>query len=90
MKRRHFRGDAAFANPEVHELLEAKGYKYSGCQPTRKKVRAFPPRGGCGQAEHSSTSCDLVTPIPHQDECFCGSAEFMECWYCDRSTRSLF
>jgi hypothetical protein len=29
MKRRHFRGDAAFANPEVYELLEAEGYKYT-------------------------------------------------------------
>jgi hypothetical protein len=27
MKHRHFRGDAAFANPEVYELLEAEGYK---------------------------------------------------------------
>jgi hypothetical protein len=26
MKRRYFRGDAAFANPEVYELLEAEGY----------------------------------------------------------------
>jgi hypothetical protein len=29
MKHRHFRGDAAFANPEVYELLEAEGYKYT-------------------------------------------------------------
>jgi hypothetical protein len=29
MKRRYFRGDAAFANPEVYELLEAEGYKYT-------------------------------------------------------------
>jgi Transposase DDE domain group 1 len=29
MKRRCFRGDAAFANPEVYELLEAEGYKYT-------------------------------------------------------------
>jgi hypothetical protein len=27
MKRGYFRGDAAFANPEVYELLEAEGYK---------------------------------------------------------------
>ena len=27
MKRRFFRGDAAFANPEVYEFLEAEGYK---------------------------------------------------------------
>jgi len=27
MKRRYFRGDAAFANPEVYELLEAEDYK---------------------------------------------------------------
>jgi hypothetical protein len=29
IKRRYFRGDAAFANPEVYELLEAEGYKYT-------------------------------------------------------------
>jgi hypothetical protein len=29
MKRRFFRGDAAFANPEVYELLETEGYKYA-------------------------------------------------------------
>ena len=29
MKRRYFRGDAAFANPEVYELLEVEGYKYT-------------------------------------------------------------
>jgi hypothetical protein len=27
--RRYFRADAAFANPEVYEFLEAKGYKYA-------------------------------------------------------------
>jgi hypothetical protein len=29
MQRRYFRGDAAFANPEVYECLEAEGYKYT-------------------------------------------------------------
>ena len=29
MKRRYFRGDAAFANPQVYELLEAEGHKYT-------------------------------------------------------------
>ena len=29
LKRRYFRGDAAFANPEVYEFLEAEGYKYT-------------------------------------------------------------
>ena len=29
MQRRYFRGDAAFANPEIYELLEAEGYKYT-------------------------------------------------------------
>jgi Transposase DDE domain group 1 len=29
MNRRYFRGDAAFANPEVYELLEADGYRYT-------------------------------------------------------------
>jgi len=29
MKRRYFRGDAAFANPDIYEFLEAEGYKYT-------------------------------------------------------------
>jgi hypothetical protein len=29
MKRRCFRADAAFANPEIYDFLEAEGYKYS-------------------------------------------------------------
>jgi len=29
MKCRYFRGDAAFANPEVYEFLEAEGYQYT-------------------------------------------------------------
>ena len=28
MKRQYFRADAAFANPEIYELLEVEGYKY--------------------------------------------------------------
>jgi hypothetical protein len=28
VKRRYFRGDAAFANPENYEFLEAEGYGY--------------------------------------------------------------
>ncbi len=29
VKRRFFRGDAAFASPELYEFLEAEGYKYA-------------------------------------------------------------
>jgi hypothetical protein len=29
VKRRYFRGDAAFANPEIYELLEAEGMGYA-------------------------------------------------------------
>ena len=29
MKRRYFRGDAAFANPEIYEFLEVEGFKYT-------------------------------------------------------------
>ena len=29
MKRRYFRGDAAFANPEIYAFLEAEGFKYT-------------------------------------------------------------
>ena len=31
VKRRYFRGDAAFANPEIYEFLEAEGMGY--CDP---------------------------------------------------------
>ena len=34
MKRRCFRGDAAFANPEIYELLEAEAYRYAIRLPT--------------------------------------------------------
>ena len=34
MKRRCFRGDAAFANPEIYELLEAEAYRYTIRLPT--------------------------------------------------------
>jgi hypothetical protein len=39
MKRRYFRGDAAFANPEVYELLEAEGYKYTIRLPTNSVLQ---------------------------------------------------
>jgi hypothetical protein len=29
LKRRYFRGDAAYANPDIYEFLEAEGYKYT-------------------------------------------------------------
>jgi hypothetical protein len=29
MKRRYFRGDAAFASPDIYEFLETEGYKYT-------------------------------------------------------------
>lgn len=34
MKRRYFRGDAAFANPEIYAVLEAEAYKYTIRLPT--------------------------------------------------------
>ena len=34
VKRRYFRGDAAFANPEIYEFLEADGYGYAIRLPT--------------------------------------------------------
>jgi hypothetical protein len=36
VKRLYFRGDAAFANPEIYDFLEAEdaGYTQSGCRPT--------------------------------------------------------
>jgi hypothetical protein len=35
VKRRYFRGDAAFANPDIYEFLEPEGYAMrSDCRPT--------------------------------------------------------
>ncbi len=34
VRRRYFRGDAAFANPEIYEFLEAEGYGYAIRLPT--------------------------------------------------------
>ena len=34
VKLRYFRGDAAFANPEIYEFLEAEGYGYAIRLPT--------------------------------------------------------
>src|SRR5215472_12862008 len=39
LKRRYFRGDAAFANPEVYELLEAEGYKYTTWLPANSVLQ---------------------------------------------------
>lgn len=36
VKRRYFRGDAAFANPEIYEFLEAEGYGYAIRLPTNR------------------------------------------------------
>ena len=40
MKRYYFRGDAAFANPDVYELLEAEGYKYTIRLPANAVLQA--------------------------------------------------
>jgi hypothetical protein len=37
--RRYFRADAAFANPEVYEFLEAEGYKYAIRLPANKVLQ---------------------------------------------------
>ena len=36
VKRRYFRGDAAFANPEIYEFLEAEGYRL--CDPAADQL----------------------------------------------------
>ncbi|MCR4340600.1 MAG: IS1380 family transposase [Gemmatimonadaceae bacterium] len=38
-KRRYFRADAAFANPEVYEFLEAEGFSYAIRLPTNKVLQ---------------------------------------------------
>jgi Transposase DDE domain group 1 len=39
VKPRYFRGDAAFANPEIYELLEAEGYGYAIRLPTNSVLQ---------------------------------------------------
>jgi hypothetical protein len=39
VKRRYFRGDAAFANPEIYEFLEAEGYDYAIRLPTNSVLQ---------------------------------------------------
>ena len=39
VKRHYFRGDAAFANPEIYEFLEAEGYGYAIRLPTNRVVQ---------------------------------------------------
>src|SRR5713101_97458 len=39
VKRRYFRGDAAFANPEIYEFLEAECYGYAIRLPTNRVVQ---------------------------------------------------
>jgi hypothetical protein len=39
VKRLYFRGDAAFANPEIYEFLEAEGYGYAIRLPTNRVIQ---------------------------------------------------
>src|SRR3984893_5256677 len=39
VKRHYFRGDAAFANPEIYEFLEAEGYGYAIRLPTNQVIQ---------------------------------------------------
>jgi hypothetical protein len=39
VKRRYFRGDAAFANPDIYEFLEAEGYGYAIRRPTNSVLQ---------------------------------------------------
>jgi len=39
VKRRYFRGDAAFANPEIYEFLEVEGYGYAIRLPTNSVLQ---------------------------------------------------
>jgi hypothetical protein len=40
VKRCYFRGDAAFANPEIYEFLEAEGYRYAIRLPTNSVLQS--------------------------------------------------
>lgn len=57
MKRRHFRGDAAFASPEVYELLEAEGYKYTIRLPAIRYCKRVSPDCSSAQWDGRRTRC---------------------------------
>jgi hypothetical protein len=44
VKRRYFRGDAAFANPEIYEFLEAESFGYA--DPRSRELRLRDPATG--------------------------------------------
>ena len=39
VKRRYFRADTAFANPDVYEFLVAEGFKYAICPPANPVIQ---------------------------------------------------
>src|SRR3712207_2592183 len=41
MKRRYFRGDAAFAMPDLYEFLEAEGYRYTIRLPAKAVLQVY-------------------------------------------------
>ena len=40
-RRRHFRADAAFARPELHEFLDAEGFPYAIRLPTNSVLKSW-------------------------------------------------
>jgi hypothetical protein len=62
LKCRNFRADAAFANPEIHEFLEAEGIGYAIRLPANRVARGSVPRGGTRSSNpfcSSGESCEL-------------------------------
>jgi Transposase DDE domain group 1 len=59
VKHLYFRGDAAFANPEVYEFLEAESASYAIRLPANPEVSARSP-GAVGAT--GTSECDFVEP----------------------------
>jgi hypothetical protein len=72
--RRSFRGDAAFALPEIYEFLEAEGFGYAICLPANTilqgniahllKRRSADPRKMCDDTTRTSVTGPLVGQEP--------------------------
>jgi hypothetical protein len=64
VKRRYFRGDAAFANPEVYEFLEAEGMGYTIRLAANRVLQE---RIGCllssARSGDRRTRCAATTPV---------------------------
>ena len=62
VKHLYFRGDAAFANPEIYEFLEAEGYGYAIRLPTNRSCRTRSATCSSARSGDRRTRCAATTP----------------------------